>query len=107
MSMLKRHLKQLLTSARSVSPIPQRRTLPKKLTLQIVQERSGDVVLTLERRDVWPSSIELRTILDHWPEQLPNPRPLPAMRKEGKLYRLIARWPRPLPEPELPLEAAA
>jgi hypothetical protein len=100
MSLLKKQLKQLLDAARRSAGLPQRRTVDD-LTLQITQEPGGDVVLVLECRNRWASVYDLNDIFKHWPEPLPTPRPLPAFRKEGKIHRLIARWPRPLnPLPE-------
>jgi hypothetical protein len=107
MSALKNRLKQLLHDARRSASVPQRHTLPGGLTLQITQLKNGDVVLLLERRDVWPGANELDTLFKYWPEPLPTPRPLPSTHKEGKLHRLIARWPRPIGAPESIPEASA
>jgi hypothetical protein len=101
MSALKKRLKPLLFDARRSAGIPQRRTLDD-LTLQITQEKNGDVVLVLECRDRWPSATALNLIFQNWPEPLPTPRPLHTMRKEGKTHRLIARWPRPIQAPVIP-----
>jgi hypothetical protein len=102
MSALKKRLKPLLFDARRSAGIPQRRTLDDLMTLQITQEKNGDVVLVLECRDRWPSATDLNLIFQNWPEPLPTPRPLHTMRKEGKTHRLIARWPRPIQAPVIP-----
>ena len=99
MSMLRKRLKQLLHDARRGNGIPQRRTLDE-FTIQIEQAKNGDVVLILECRNLWPSAYHLNDIFKHWPEPLPRPWPLHTMRKEGRIYRLVARWPRPTADPE-------
>lgn len=104
MSMLKNRLKQLLFDARRGDGLPQRRTLAD-LTIQIAQEKTGDVVLTLECRDRFPRLAELDHITRHWPEPLPA-RLSPRLTREGHTYRLVVRWPRPLAKPELFTEAA-
>ncbi len=64
------------------------------LVIEITQERSGMIWLALSREGVEPSQVECRTVLDYWPEPLPEPRPIFVGRKEGRIYFRTVRWPR-------------
>lgn len=85
----------LLTSARAAEGRPFRRSLPGGLMVEVVQLESGDVQLTLERRDIEPGANEWATMLKHWPERVPE-GVVPQARTEGRRHALIARWPRPV-----------
>ena len=96
MSRLKFRLKQLVDTARTQPGVPQRRTLYGELGLEFTQHKNGDEQLTLSRVGVAPAENEWMTVLDHWPETLPTPRPVPTPHKEGRVYKLVGRWPRPV-----------
>lgn len=95
MPTLRYHLASMLQLARKFETRPQVRTLPGGLVLEVVQLATGDVQLTLERREVPPSDVELATVLKHWPEAVP-PGVNFARRKEGLRHALVGRWPRPV-----------
>lgn len=84
----------LLVSARQAEEKAFRRWLANGLMVQVEQLKSGDVVLTLERKDVDPGLNEWKTVLSKWPEPVP-PDIVPTQRTEGRAHRLIGRWPRP------------
>lgn len=94
MATLKQISQSLLTSARQAEGRPFRRSLPGGLVIEVVQLASGDVQLTLERRDMKPGENEWTTTLKHWPERVPA-GVVPQARTEGRRHILIGRWPRP------------
>lgn len=93
MSQLTPAINFLLRESRRTK-LRQRRTLFRGLEIQIEQEADGQIFLALIRTGVYPSDHEWKTVLDHWPEPLPTPRPEPMRRKEGLRYILFARWPK-------------
>jgi hypothetical protein len=95
MATLRQISASLLISARAAEGRPFRRSLPRGLVIEVVQLESGDVQLTLERRDVAPADQEWATTLKHWPECVPD-GVVPQARTEGRRHALIARWPRPV-----------
>lgn len=94
MTPLRQTTASMLRSARSAEERPIKRYLPRGLTLEVTQMKTGDLVLVLERRDQMPSSQEWKTVLSHWPEPVPA-GVIPTSRTEGRFHRLIGRWPRP------------
>lgn len=95
MATLKAHLRDMLTQARKNEPIPARRTLTGGLAIEVSQLSTGDVRLTIDRRDVQPSEQEWRNVINHWPEPIPDDI-TPTRHRDGKRYSLVARWPRPI-----------
>lgn len=96
MSLLTRNLREMLRLARAAEGRPIRRSLPDGLTLEVLQAATGDVVLTLARRDHAPADGEWQRLVGQWPETVPPHTPLP--RSEGRRHALVGRWPRPLDE---------
>lgn len=96
MSQLTHALKFLITETHRTK-LRQRRTLFRGLEIQVELEPDSQTFLALIRTgDVYPSDQEWKTVLDHWPEPTPSPRPEPTRRKEGRRHILFARWPSPL-----------
>ncbi len=95
MPTLKQTLKQMLSDARA-SGKPTRRMLARGLVVEVAQVGTGDVVLALERTGIQASPVEFQTVLKHWPEPLPPETPVPVTRKEGRVFRSITRWARPM-----------
>lgn len=96
MSLLTRNLREMLRLARAAEGRPIRRSLPDGLTLEVLQAATGDVVLTLARRDHAPAAAEYQRVLGQWPEAVPAHTPVP--RSEGRRHALVGRWPRPVAE---------
>ncbi len=94
MPTLKQISQSLLTAARQTEEKPFRRYLPNGLQVEIVQLKTGDVVLTLSRNNVQPGDNEWATVLKHWPEPVPD-GVVPQRRTEGRTHKLIGRWARP------------
>jgi len=94
MPTLKQISRTMLEHARQAEERPVRRYLPNGLLVTVAQMKTGDVVLTLERRDVDPSRSEWDTVIKYWAEPVP-PGVVPTSRTDGRFHRLIGRWPRP------------
>ena len=94
MPTLKQISQSLLTAARQAEEKPFRRYLPNGLVVEVVQLKSGDVKLTLERTGVDPRQNEWDTTLKHWPEPVPA-GVVPTRQTEGRVHKLIGFWPRP------------
>lgn len=92
--MLKITIRTMLLEARSDVGQPKRRILKGGLTIEITQERTGDVFLKLSRQSVYPSPVEIGVVKKNWPEMIPD-GVLLTQRKEGTRYIAYGRWPRP------------
>jgi hypothetical protein len=101
---LKPVLREMLNLARQFLELPQRRTvgLDSGLVLEITQMKNGDVLLALSQSGQIPNVTQWRDVLYAWPEPIPVSGPVAIMRKEGRVYRSVLRWPRPaIAEPAL------
>lgn len=94
MSTLKATLSSMLLSARAQTGRPVVRTLPRGLVIEIVQAPSGELTLSLQRRDTAPSAMEWKTVLAHWPEPADGDV-VPIARRDGRRHALVGRWARP------------
>jgi hypothetical protein len=91
---LKQTIKGMLRDARETPDRPVSRSLAGVITLAITQYASGQLSVSIERRNKAPTDENWSKILEQWPEPVPEgvtPRP----RSEGRTYRLVAEWPRP------------
>ncbi len=68
---------------------PMRVRLPRGLTVAVVVE--NDVVsLQLSRADVYPSALEWKTVINHWPGQVVVVKE-PKQVQQGKVFFLLGR----------------
>lgn len=92
MATLKAILRTLLSDAKQNPCAAQVKALPRGLWVGVRVDDAADRQLKLERRGAYPSAQEWRTVLDHWPEALPEPRPMFTQHKTGPRYALVGRW---------------
>lgn len=92
MATLKAIARELLRQAKLQPCTTQVRHLDGGLWLGVRIDSPDDRQLKLERKGVAPSAEEWKTVLDHWPEPLPDPRPVPTKYKTGPRYALVGRW---------------
>lgn len=92
MAVLKKILRELIRQAKLQPCVVQVRHLEGGLWLGVRIDAPNDRQLKLERKGVKPSAEEWKTVLDHWPEPLPDPRPHYTAYKTAPRYALVGHW---------------